>query len=357
MPEAEIIPFEPPRRPRRTPRRSRTTAAPRGLGFTQAMESWELALNSRGKAAGTIRSYRDAVRNFTNWLGQEGCICRHPDPVEPCPVKPHGRTTRDIPTVEMITAEDVRIYLTHERRRTSPGNAHKVFRNLRALFNWLIDEGDLEGPSPVRNADAPDVPERELPPLSDEEIAKLLKTCKSGGSHDDLRDYAIMRLLLDIGPRVAGLAGIRYAPDDPKANDVHLAQYEIRIRLKGGDDYLAPIGKQAAAAIDRYIRRARMEHPDAESTALWLGKFGPLGVSGVQALLRRRGDQAGVVGVTPHRFRRTAATNCVDSDQSETDVMHNFGWKRPEMVRHYTKATAKTRARRNHQRSSPADRY
>ncbi|MFB4306893.1 tyrosine-type recombinase/integrase [Actinomadura sp. GTD37] len=358
MPDAEIIPLQP-RRPGRKPGHRRTPArtAPHGLSFTQAVESWELALNSRGRAAGTIRSYRDTIRAFTHWLSnRDRCICAG-DPIEPCPVRPGGPPTGDVPTVELVDVEDVRLFLAHERLRTSAGNAEKQFRNLRALFRWLVKQGHVDAPGPVDNDDKPHTSRREFPPFTEAEIGKLLKTCKHGSTFEDLRDHAIMRLLLDIGPRVGGIAGVRYIPDDPDTHDLKLGQYRIRIRLKGGDEYIAPVGKKAASAIDKYIRRGRAHHPDADEPWLWLGRWGQFKESGIQQMLKRRGRQAQVDDVHPHRFRRTAATDCLEAGMSETDVMLNFGWKRPEMVRRYTEATAKERARRNHQRQAPADRY
>lgn len=361
MPEAEIIDFQSAtRRPGRRTGHRRTATNPtatRGVSFTQAVESWELALNARNRSADTIKTYRSSVRVFTQWLAQrDRCICTSAAPIEPCPVTPSGRPTTAVPLVADVQTEDVRQFLVHEKRRTSDSTAHHHFRNLRALYNWLIKEGDVEMPGPVHNEDAPEVHKKHKPPFTDDEVKKLLATCK-GNTFEDLRDEAIMRVLLDIGPRVGGLVGLRYTPTNSSTHDVRLAQYVLRIRLKGGDEYEAPIGRKAAQALDRYIRRGRAQHPDADEPWLWLGRWGRLQDSGVEQMLKRRGKQAGVDNVHPHRFRRTAATNCLDAGQSATDVQHNFGWKTRDMVDLYTEETAKDRARRNHQRSSPADRF
>lgn len=335
MPDAAVIPFQPGRR-RTTTRTTKRNPAPtrRGISLAEAWEAWEIALNNRGRSTGTITSYRDTIEAFAGWL------TRHELPDD----------------VEQVTAEHVRLFLIDVREKTSAGNAHKHFRNLRACFRWLLKEGDRTPPSPVDADDAPHVTEKELPPFTDDEIRALLATC-TGGSFADLRDAAIMRLLIDIGPRAQGVADIRHCPGDPEATDLKLAQYRIRIRLKGGDEYWAPIGKKTAEAISRYIRRARSRHPQADQEWLWLGKAGRLNKSGVQQMLRRRGREAGVENVHAHRFRRTSATLYLDAGGSETGAMYNYGWKRPEMVRHYTKATARERARREHGEVSPGDRF
>jgi len=51
------------------------------------------------------------------------------------------------------------------------------------------------------------------PFFDDEELARLLKTCQ-GSSFADRRDTAILRVLIDTGLRVSGLANLRYDLDD-----------------------------------------------------------------------------------------------------------------------------------------------
>jgi site-specific recombinase XerD len=82
-------------------------------------------------------------------------------------------------------------------------------------------------------------------------------------------------MLIDTGLRVSGLANLRYDLDDEDRNDVFLAQRRLPIRLKGGDETWVPIGKKAAAALDRYMRvRARHEQAFWLVPWLWLGVQG-----------------------------------------------------------------------------------
>lgn len=330
MADAEIVQF-PSRRPRAA--RRRAAPVPDGLPFDDAWLAWEVALNARYRSPGTIKSYRETVQQFATWRVGQGLA----------------------DDVEHVTPQDVRLFLTSERERTSPGNAAKLFRNLRAFFRWLIKEGERAEPSPVHGEDAPHVPEEERPPFTDDEVKALLATCSSR-SFEDLRDRALMLVLIDAGPRSSGLVGIRYIPKRPDDNDVLLANYRVRITLKGGDIYWAPIGRKTAQALDRYIR-ARAKHPLATLTALFIGRKGAMSRSGVQQMLKRRGEEAGVSDVHPHRFRRTSATMFLDAGGNELEAMHVYGWKSTAMVRHYTKETARERAREAHSRFSPGDRF
>lgn len=346
MPDAAVYAFDPSRRrPRRaaTPRKS---APAGGLTFAAAMDSWEVALNSRNRSGQTIEAYRLTVATFTAWMETEGL----PD------------------DVEAVTADHVRRFLAHENGRaaanpthrrpggkTKPASAAKHYRNLRALFNWLIEEEERTPPSPVSKRDEPTVPKQEKPPFTDDEIRALLATCR-GKSFDNVRDEAIMRLLIDSGPRRSGVAGLRWNPDNPDEHDIDLRRYRVRITLKGGDQLWVPIGKHTAKALDKY-QRARARHPAADEPWLWVGTRGRLAGSGIYQMVRRRGRAAGVSHVYLHRFRRYSATKLLDAGGTETDAMNIYGWKGPEMVRHYTQETARERAREVHARLSPGDRF
>lgn len=297
-----------------------------GMPLGDAWLSWEVALNARNRASSTIKEYRNTVGQFETW-----------------------RDENDLPDdVRAVTAEEIREFLIEERERTSPGNAHKQYRNLRAFFHWLIKEGERDHPTPVRTDDEPNVPTVERPVLTDEQITALLDACK-GADFESRRDHAIIRLLIDSGPRVSGLAGI-------DLEDVSLTQFRVSIKLKGGDEILVPIGKKTAQAIDRYLR-VRSRQPQARyNDALWLAPKGRLTAFGIYQMIRRRGAEIGEPKLHPHMFRRASATRFLDAGGGEIDAMHIYGWKSPEMVRRYTRETARERAREVHSRLSPGDR-
>lgn len=109
----------------------------------------------------------------------------------------------------------------------------------------------------------------------------------------------------------------------------------MAVTLKGGEQILIPLGKKAAAALDRYLR-APTRHPHADREWLWLGLRGRhvrhYGVSGIQDMVERRGEQAGITGLSPHWFRRTFARDWLDAGGSEMDLMKITGWKTRAMI-------------------------
>ncbi len=69
-----------------------------------------------------------------------------------------------------------------------------------------------------------------------------------------------------------------------------------------------------------YLKRYLEKRKDS-SVALFAGKGTPrLTKGGIETLLKRIGNVAGVENVHPHRFRRTLATNLLDRGMSIQDV-------------------------------------
>src|SRR5260370_884654 len=107
----------------------------------------------------------------------------------------------------------------------------------------------------------PRVTAKVKPMLTEDALVKLLTTAE-GTTFECRRDSAIMRVLIDSGVRVSGLAGMLL-------EDLNLRAKTIKVVLKGGDEHLIPLGRKAAAAVDRYVR-TRARHPRSESP--WLAR-------------------------------------------------------------------------------------
>jgi site-specific recombinase XerD len=308
----------------------------KGAPLSGLIDSWQLSLEAAAKSPRTIRSYTDSVRALHAFL------TRHSMPAD----------------TEGVDATHIRGFLLAEEHRTSAASAAVHFRNLRVFFGWLAREEERSSPNPLDHVEAPKVPKKAKEFFTDDELACLLKTCE-GGSFEDRRDTALMRVLMDTGLRVSALADLRYARADEERNDVFATKGRLRIRLAGGDVTWAPIGKKASASLDRYIR-ARLKHSQAESPWLWLGIKGHntahMTPSGIRDMLTRRGNQAGVPNVHPHRFRHSFADKWLAAGGSPDDLMRITGWKTYDMVREYTEARSVAPAHDARVRISPGDR-
>jgi integrase len=79
--------------------------------------------------------------------------------------------------------------------------------------------------------------------------------------------------------------------------------------------------------------------------------------NGIRRMMERRGAQAGIEGLHPHRFRHQFAHDWMASGNNETDLMQLAGWSSRTTLQRYGASAAAQRAREAHRRSNISDRY
>lgn len=287
-------------------------------------------LRAGNRSPRTIRSYLDTVAGFDVFLAERGM-------------------PRD---VAAITREHVESYIEDQLARYKPTTALVRFKSLQQFFRWLVDEGEI-GHSPMERMKPPKVATNPPTVLRPDDVKALLKT-SSGSTFEDRRDTAIIMTFYDTGLRLSELVNLKLHSTEVEGSDVDLDRQVVYVIGKGSRARTVPIGSKVVKSLDRY-ERIRAQHADASLPDYWLGRHGAMRQSGVQQMLRRRADDAGLSHLNPHLFRHTFAHSWLSSGGSETDLMQVTGWQSRSMLQRYGASAASERARDAHRRLSPAD--
>lgn len=294
--------------------------------FAALTISWELSLRADGYSDNTVKSYLRAVADFAGWLGED---------VSPADV----------------TREQVRGWVVHVRDSRSSGTARSQFPGVRSFCRWAVAEQEIER-DPTEGVKTPRPNDPTTPVLKLDDIRRLLASC-SGRDFVSRRDAAIIFVFIDAGLRLAEVTGLT-------VDDIDIRDRVIYVTGKGSNRSgprrrAVAIGVKGAQALDRYLRERR-RHPHAALSALWLGarNRGPVSADGIDAILKRRGAQAGV-SIHPHMLRHTWASEFRAAGGGEGDLMVLGGWRSRAMLDRYGKVAAADRARDAYRRMALGD--
>jgi len=288
-----------------------------------------------GKSEKTIDSYQMVLRNFL-WL------CRQRD----YSLEPQSITTSHIREFLWYLASESNRWgnkSTAARRPASRTTVHDYFRILRAFFGWLERE-ELIKDNPFNYLKPPKTDKKIIQTLTPHEIKRLLGTC-SGKTALDVRNKAILSILLDCGLRVAELANLCMG-------DVALESGVILVRRgKGGKQRTVHMGIQAQKALWRYVTI----HRRGETGRLFLAKTGePLELDGVKMLIKRLGEKA-KVKVHPHKLRHTFAISYLRAGGDVFSLQYLLGHSTLAMTQRYLQSLSADDAINAHKRFSPLD--
>ncbi len=197
----------------------------------------------------------------------------------------------------------------------------RYFAAVRSFCRFLVREGVLDQ-DPARALRTP-ATRRALPVLlAEEEVGRLIDATP------DLRDRAILETLYGAGLRVSELVGL-------DRDDLDLRRGVARVRGKGRQERLTPLGGAAVRALTAYLRaRPRTSDP----RPVFLNRRGTrLTARSVHRLLQDSARRADVdPRTTPHTLRHCFATHLLDRGADLREVQELLGHKNISTTQIYT---------------------
>src|SRR5574337_846712 len=199
-----------------------------------------------------------------------------------------------------------RLLLALREEGLQPRTIARRTSSLRGLYRYLLTQGHVKE-DPTAHLETPS-PWMRLPGvLSQDEVGRLLATPPASNPLG-LRDKAMLELLYAAGLRVSEMVTLQMS-------DVDLEVGYVRCQGKGGKDRVVPLGRDAQAAVRRYLADSRPHLQRGRSTpVLFLNRWGwPLTRQGFWKLLRAYAAAAGIDRrVTPHTLRHSFATHLLE---------------------------------------------
>ena len=226
---------------------------------------------------------------------------------------------------------------TSNKKGLAPATINCRLRSLRALFKFWFDNGFVEEDISSKIKLLKD--ETTFNKLGREEVNRLLVQPEKKKKYTDLRDFVLMLLLIDIGPRISHILSV-------KMEDIDLATQEICL----------PAGTSK--------KREEQVQFFSEKTAWWINHLMKLNVargfpdsflfltiSGGQyqddtfrKRLKKYAKQAGIskkVRVSPHSFRHYVATNAHENGASVFEMQLMLGHSSIEATKRYVSTDKK----------------
>jgi integrase/recombinase XerD len=182
----------------------------------------------------------------------------------------------------------------------------RLLSSLRRFYRWALEQARIER-DPLAEVRLPRV-RPSLPGTLEEDEVERLIAAPDPATDLGLRDRAMLEVLYGAGLRVSELVGLT-------TDAVNLRQGVVRVRGKGDKDRLVPLGEEAVAWLERYLRGARGAlMRDATRPALFPGRADRCMTR--QAFWYRIKAHARTAGIerslSPHTLRHAFATHLLN---------------------------------------------
>jgi integrase/recombinase XerD len=291
--------------------------------------------HERGQAEHTQRTYAALLNRFVAWAGKE--------------------KISDWTAVEL---RHLGAFLQHEReralenhpknpaRRLSSESLYLEIAALKAFFRFAENEKLMET-NPAENLSLPRRWKRLPKALSAAEIEALLMP-ETPETPQNLCDQAVLELAYASGLRLAELRNLTL-------EQLHLESGFINVIGKGNKERVVPVGRQAVAALQRYMEAGRPALVTRRTTThVFLTRRGtPFAAVTLWLRIKQRVGRAGIArNVTPHMLRHSFATHLLEHGADLRVIQELLGHSSISTTEIYTHVAA-SRLKEVHRKYHP----
>ncbi len=237
----------------------------------------------RGLSRNTVEGYRNDLSRLGEALAKKG--------------------GRDLLTA---LAADLSAHMRDlQRQGLSPRSSARALSAIRGFYENLVTIGERKD-NPAVNLLPPKL-WKPLPKVLSEGEVEALLAAPDVATPLGLRDRAMLELLYATGLRVSELVGLT------------LPQLRLDVGFliafgKGSKERVVPVGEQAEAWVQRYLREVRPELARGRHQTVFANKDGdPMSRVGFWMLIKKHGLKAGIrTAISPHVLRHSFATHLLE---------------------------------------------
>lgn len=295
----------------------------------------------KNRTQDSIRTNQDNLRRFSSFVeGQQG----------------------GAPSMADLSSDVARAYVHHLQSRTrmfedhpyrkpvdkplSPFTIQKTVRILRGFGTWLTRDGF---PNPFDELELPTVPKQIVEVLTQDEIDRVLGSINPDTVNGS-RNYAMIWMMLDCGPRISEVAGLKLA-------DLDLGNRIVKVFGKGRKERMVPFGQKTARLLLRYVQvfRPRPANPGVENVFLSLDGY-PMTRGAMEGIVRRIRAASGVGKLHAHLLRHTFSVNFLATGGGLETLRRILGHESLEVTKRYLSGLSAEQVRSMYADFSPMDR-
>lgn len=260
------------------------------------LRNYEVYLKDEKQAsANTLSSYMRDLRQFADWLKNEGLA------------------------IVKVKQSDVDRYVRHlNGKGKSVATVTRSVASLKSFYMFLIAEGKVKV-NPAKGVAVAKV-ERKLPQVLTSKEVELFLEQPECTDLKGYRDRAMLELLYATGIRVSELI-------DLDVEHVNLAAGFLRCASKG-KERIVPLYPAAVKALTDYVETVRpqlVDHPG--ETALFVNMSGErMSRQGFWKLIKHYQEKAGIEkDITPHTLRHSFATHLLENGADLRSIQEMLG--------------------------------